>query len=66
LNNEPYLNLLLFHGVKDDGDLTVLGEIVSALPVDVRLGKLVIFGFLFGVLEETIIIAAGNDSSVKA
>ena len=29
------------------------------MPVDVRLGKLVIFGQLFNVLEESIIIAAG-------
>ena len=44
---------------KEDGDLTVLGQLVSCLPVDVRLGKLVIFGHLFNVLEECIIIAAG-------
>ena len=26
---------------KDDGDLTVLGEIVAGLPVDCRLGKVI-------------------------
>ncbi len=44
---------------KEDGDLTVLGQLVSSMPIDVRLGKLVIFGHLFNVLEESIIVAAG-------
>ena len=65
---------------KDDGDLTVLGEIVAGLPVDCRLGKviremstcaiyfpmvrllffqLIVYGHLFNVLEEAVIIAAG-------
>ena len=44
---------------KDDGDLTVLGEVVAGLPVDVKLGKLIVYGHLFDVLEECVIIAAG-------
>ena len=44
---------------KEDGDLTVLGEIIAKLPLDVRLGKLTVLGHIFGVLEETVIIAAG-------
>lgn len=44
---------------KEDGDLTVLGEIISSLPIDVRLGKLVVYGYLFNLLEESVIIAAG-------
>ena len=44
---------------KDDGDLTVLGEIVAGLPVDVKLGKLIVYGHLFNVLEECVIMAAG-------
>jgi len=43
----------------DDGDLTVLGEIIANLPVDVRLGKLIVYGHIFNVLEDAIIIAAG-------
>ena len=51
--------------VKDDGDMTVLGEIVAKLPIDVKLGKLIILGHIFGVLEEAIIIAAGlNGKSI--
>ena len=45
--------------VEDDGDITVLGEIISKLPVDVQLGKLIVLGHIFGVLKEAIIIAAG-------
>lgn len=45
--------------IKDDGDLTVLGEIIASLPVDVRLGKLIVLGHLLDILEECIIIAAG-------
>ena len=41
---------------REDGDLTVLGEIVAHLPVDVKLGKLIVLGHIFGVLEESIII----------
>eukprot|EP00095_Tigriopus_kingsejongensis_P001771 maker-scaffold339_size202159-snap-gene-1.20 protein:Tk01771 transcript:maker-scaffold339_size202159-snap-gene-1.20-mRNA-1 annotation:"atp-dependent rna helicase tdrd9" len=50
-----------FRGVPimDDGDLTPLGEIIAGLPVDVRLGKFIVFGQLFNVLEEAVIIAAG-------
>ena len=44
---------------KDDGDLTTLGELLSKLPIDVRLGKLVVLGHLFDVLEEAVIVAAG-------
>lgn len=43
----------------EDGDMTVLGEIIAHLPIDTRLAKLVIFGYLFDVLDEAIIIAAG-------
>ena len=48
--------------VKEDGDLTVLGELIAHMPIDVRLGKLVIYGCLLDVLDECIIIAAGLSS----
>jgi len=41
-----------------DGTLTFLGRVLSSLPVDIRLGKLMLLGHVFGVLEETIIISA--------
>ena len=40
-----------------DGTLTFLGRVLSSLPVDIRLGKLMLLGHVFGVLEETIIIS---------
>ena len=50
---------------REDGDLTVLGEVLARLPVDVRLGKLIILGHIFGVLVEAVIIAAGlNGKSI--
>ena len=51
--------------VRDDGDLTVLGEIVAKLPLDVKLGKMIFLGHIFGVLEESIIMASGlNGKSI--
>ena len=45
--------------------MTVLGEVVAKLPVDVKLGKLVVLGHIFGVLEEAVIIASGlNGKSI--
>jgi len=40
-----------------DGNLTFLGHLLSCLPVDIRLGKLMLLGHVFGVLEETIIMS---------
>lgn len=42
-----------------DGDITFMGRIMCDLPLDVRLTKLIIFGYCFSVLKECIII--GNN-----
>ncbi|CAG9798816.1 unnamed protein product [Chironomus riparius] len=42
-----------------DGKLTFIGEIMAALPCDIRITKLIVLGYLFSVLDESIIIAAG-------
>ncbi|XP_017031541.1 probable ATP-dependent RNA helicase spindle-E [Drosophila kikkawai] len=42
-----------------DGDITFWGTIMSRLPVDTRLSRLIILGFAFNLLDEAIIIAAG-------
>uniref|UniRef100_A0A182QHI4 Probable ATP-dependent RNA helicase spindle-E n=1 Tax=Anopheles farauti TaxID=69004 RepID=A0A182QHI4_9DIPT len=49
------------NGVYDlrDGDLTYLGQLMGQLPLDLHLAKLVILGYVFSVLEEAIILAAG-------
>lgn len=43
-----------------DGDLTYIGEIMSKLPIEVKLSKLIALGYCFGVLEECIIIGKFN------
>lgn len=39
-----------------DGDLTFVGRVMADLPVDIRIGKLMIMGYVFGLLDECIII----------
>lgn len=41
-----------------DGDLTELGRIISILPIDVRLSKLIVIASVFDVLEDAIVVAA--------
>lgn len=41
-----------------DGDLTFVGRVLGALPVDVHIGKLLLIGYTFGVLEECLVIGA--------
>lgn len=45
-------------GIKSnsDGDLTFIGKVMSKLPIDARLTKLILLGQLFSCFEETIII----------
>jgi len=45
-------------GVYDelDGDLTFWGTIMTRLPVDVHLSRLIILGYIFNCLEEALII----------
>ncbi|XP_024881592.1 probable ATP-dependent RNA helicase spindle-E [Temnothorax curvispinosus] len=50
---------LLNKGTQEfDGDLTPLGRVMASLPLDVRVTKLIVLGHLFGVLSDTIILAA--------
>jgi ATP-dependent RNA helicase TDRD9 len=42
--------------VDDDGDLTYIGHIMAALPLDTHLSKLIIIGHMFSVLNECIIM----------
>lgn len=44
-----------------DGDLTYLGRVVANLPVDPHLAKLIVMGYLFGCLEECIIIGKSKE-----
>lgn len=40
----------------DDGELTFLGMVLTELPVELHLGKLIVLGHVFGCLEECLII----------
>ncbi|XP_062122470.1 probable ATP-dependent RNA helicase spindle-E [Drosophila sulfurigaster albostrigata] len=42
-----------------DGDITHWGRIMTRLPLDVRLSRLIILGYVFNCLDEAIIMAAG-------
>lgn len=46
--------------VQRDGDVTYLGQIMTKLPIDIKLSKLIAFGYCFGVLNECIIIGKLN------
>lgn len=43
----------------NDGDITFVGRIMDTLSIDIRASRLIVFGYLFSVLEECIIMAAG-------
>lgn len=51
---------VMHHGLVNpyDGDLTLVGRIMESLPVDVKLGKLVVLGHAFGCLESCLVIVA--------
>lgn len=40
----------------DDGDMTFIGRVMAALPVNIHIAKLVVLGYCFSVLPECIII----------
>ncbi|XP_059164775.1 ATP-dependent RNA helicase DHX29-like [Physella acuta] len=42
----------------DESSLTPLGHLLAALPVHVRIGKMLLLGAIFGCLEEIAVIAA--------
>ncbi|MES1905743.1 MAG: hypothetical protein MHPSP_002988, partial [Paramarteilia canceri] len=58
INRLKMLGALEDNNDKMDGKLTFLGEVLAKLPIDMSLGKLIVYGFLFGVMDECIIIAA--------
>lgn len=41
-----------------DGNMTFVGKILEGLPIDVKLGKLLVLGHAFGCLESCLVIAA--------
>ncbi|KAK3254708.1 hypothetical protein CYMTET_36081, partial [Cymbomonas tetramitiformis] len=45
--------------VDSDGELTALGHHLAELPVDARIGKMMVYGAIFGCLDPVLTIAAG-------
>ena len=41
-----------------DGNLTYLGKIMASLPIDIELSRLIALGYVFGLVYESVIIAA--------
>lgn len=39
-----------------DGDITFLGRVMSNLPIDVRISRLILLGHCFGLLDDCIIM----------
>ncbi|ERT02842.1 hypothetical protein HMPREF1624_01145 [Sporothrix schenckii ATCC 58251] len=52
------LTLLRRMGVLDGDRLTALGRQLAAIPADLRCGKLMVFGALFGCLHECVTVSA--------
>ena len=46
----------------EDASVTLLGNIVASLPVDVNFGRLVVFGALFGMTCDAVVMAASLSS----
>ncbi|KAJ8309140.1 hypothetical protein KUTeg_014014 [Tegillarca granosa] len=48
----------LGYGNRHDGQLTFVGRVLADLPVDIRIGKLMVLGYVFGLLPECLIVGA--------
>lgn len=55
---EGALKLLQRMGALDGDELTAMGQQLAMLPADLRCGKLMVFGAIFGCLEDCVSIAA--------
>lgn len=55
---EGAMKLLRRIGVLDGDELTAMGQQLAMLPADLRCGKLMVFGAIFGCLDECVTIAA--------
>lgn len=48
-----------------DGDISYMGRVMAALPLDVRLCRLIILGYIFSMLEDAIIIGKTTQNKNK-
>ncbi|KAK3378370.1 P-loop containing nucleoside triphosphate hydrolase protein [Podospora didyma] len=52
------INMLRRMGALDGEELTALGQQLAMIPADLRCGKLMVFGAIFGCLDDCVTIAA--------
>ncbi|OAQ85446.1 DEAD/DEAH box helicase [Purpureocillium lilacinum] len=55
---EGAIKLLQRMGAMDGDELTAMGQQLAMLPADLRCGKLMVFGAIFGCLDDCVTIAA--------
>ncbi|KAI1260499.1 P-loop containing nucleoside triphosphate hydrolase protein [Xylariaceae sp. FL1019] len=55
---ENAIKMLQRMGALDGDELTALGQQLAMIPADLRCGKLMVYGAIFGCLEDSITIAA--------
>lgn len=55
---EGAINMLRRMGALDGDELTALGQQLAMIPADLRCGKLMVYGAIFGCLDDCITIAA--------
>ncbi|KAI1376535.1 P-loop containing nucleoside triphosphate hydrolase protein [Hypoxylon crocopeplum] len=55
---ENAVKMLQRMGALDGEELTALGQQLAMIPADLRCGKLMIYGAIFGCLEESVVIAS--------
>ncbi|KAH8664049.1 P-loop containing nucleoside triphosphate hydrolase protein [Xylariales sp. PMI_506] len=55
---EKAVKLLQRMGALDGDELTALGQQLAMIPADLRCGKLMVYGAIFGCLPEAVLIAA--------
>ncbi|CAJ2507659.1 Uu.00g088450.m01.CDS01 [Anthostomella pinea] len=55
---ENAISMLQRMGALDGEELTALGQQMAMIPADLRCGKLMVYGAIFGCLDESITIAA--------
>ena len=47
-----------------DGELTFIGKVMGQLPIDVHLGKLLVLSYVFGCLEECLVISKCSQNTI--
>lgn len=50
----------------EDGELTFLGRVLAHLPINLHLGKMVVLGYVFGCLDNCLIIGQSIGSRSKS